>query len=948
MGADGVGAKVISTGYPDSNTMTVDGGDWGGEGTISYNSANGSNAIDPNNIFDGNENTFGTFTVDGSFIGFDSTGNNLRVKFILDKLHPDHKIYVQPKVNGGWTNSGTFDYNGLNYIDFDGVAAGTEIDTVFTMPDGYDGEARLSATGGNTLKDSTRISIYSSYSAGDTHVEYQTKGGQGDIVSVNTDDNTLLVTNSGDSDNRWIAENNAGTDFYVAPTDAVPISQDYAWGKLQIINNKAQVTGIQKDDPGYLPVPAKDYSIQFPALFPTGNEPDTDIPRGACIAAIVKAENSEGSDEKESNCFMPFDVNPDGAAGPITATTPTTLTVASSANLSDFSPGDNLVMVDENNDISDYTIVSDSIVSVAGQYSGSADVQPSVSGSWEQVLDGVVCNVPADCGFDTRNQTTWTFDNAITIGADDTFEIYNSGGSNYSNIVGWSYDNDPDNFTYVSGSAGIHGGGWGWDTLAVVGDLKKLRVGSSPGFSITAYRLNGKILDLGNQTLTFPGDVSTNPDLRYFKSGDVVQGAELGQKYNLYGTDLNETTLVDPSSISGWSENSLGSSNLTGNANILYADFGGSISPVFTRIDGGTGSDYTHQNLCYWNGTDWIVNATVSGGLSASNQLIATKSARYWAAFRNDSSLAIGSTVSSFSKANAGSHWSADVFGFSAPDDGAVKVISTGYPNSNTMVVDGGNWDVSNQSEVWSANTTGTPFDPNLGAVNAYDGNLSTLATAANGTQFETTFSPALTVNTSLRIYVQCQGDAAQTRDVKVNGVSKKALLGGNTANAPFWCDLQFTGELNTLTWTRASNGDNIALHAVEVDGKLLVDTGTDSGLGDNEVTYGPVTGTGTFQSADLAANTITMSVSNDRWIDNNNRLSKNFYVRDNITVLNADNPKHAAMQQAITAAFDAFPVNVQARNTAIASNFEALRNGQTLDAAELAELQAIVDAVTS
>ena len=89
--------SVISTGYPDSNTMTVDGGDWGGEGTISYNSANGSNAIDPNNIFDGNENTFGTFTVDGSFIGFDSTGNNLRVKFILDKLHPDHKFMCNQK-----------------------------------------------------------------------------------------------------------------------------------------------------------------------------------------------------------------------------------------------------------------------------------------------------------------------------------------------------------------------------------------------------------------------------------------------------------------------------------------------------------------------------------------------------------------------------------------------------------------------------------------------------------------------------------------------------------------------------------------------------------------------------------------------------------------------------------------------------------------------------------
>ena len=308
---------VISTGYPDSNTMTVDGGDWGGEGTISYNSANGSNAIDPNNIFDGNENTFGTFTVDGSFIGFDSTGNNLRVKFILDKLHPDHKIYVQPKVNGGWTNSGTFDYNGLNYIDFDGVAAGTEIDTVFTMPDGYDGEARLSATGGNTLKDSTRISIYSSYSAGDTHVEYQTNGGQGDIVSVNTDDNTILLSNTGDRDNRWIigavdtagdAGNSGETgdaanakNHYVAPASAPPITQDHAWCNLQIVNDKAQVTGIQKEEPQFTAVTAVDYSIKFPSVFGTGNAPDTDLPDGTAISVEVKAENEHGSSEKESN-----------------------------------------------------------------------------------------------------------------------------------------------------------------------------------------------------------------------------------------------------------------------------------------------------------------------------------------------------------------------------------------------------------------------------------------------------------------------------------------------------------------------------------------------------------------------------------------------------------------------------------------------------------------------
>ena len=53
------------------------------------------------------------------------------------------------------------------------------------------------------------------------HVEYQTNGGQGEIVSVNTDDNTILLSDTGDRDNRWIAENKAATDFYVAGPSVV-------------------------------------------------------------------------------------------------------------------------------------------------------------------------------------------------------------------------------------------------------------------------------------------------------------------------------------------------------------------------------------------------------------------------------------------------------------------------------------------------------------------------------------------------------------------------------------------------------------------------------------------------------------------------------------------------------------------------------------------------------
>ena len=945
--------KVISTGYPDSNTITVDGGDWTGADGSGF----GDGRYLPDQEWSDGITTNGT--INDTSKGFDG---NLNSKMQTSSSSSYIEIDLGDQLEGVLE---TYKCSGskatLNGVASVGTplsgwwAIGTCVKGVTSVVRSFDN----SSYGGeiNALRVDGKVLVNASIpgGSGDTHVEYQTNGGQGSIIEVNTTDNTLLVTNSGDGDNRWIAENygegsGTSTDFYVAPADAVPISQDYAWGKLQIINNKAQVTGIQKDDPGFLPVPAKDYSIKFPAVFPTGNEPDADLPSGTCVAAIVAAENSQGRSVKESNCFMPIDVNPDGAAGPITGSTPTTLTVASNANLSDFSPGDNLVMVNEDNEISSYTMQTSTIESVGSEYSGSADVQPSIAGSWEQVLDGVACNIAADCGMDTSVQTTWTFDNAITVTAEDTFEIFNSGGSNYSNIVGWSYDNDADNFTYVSGNAGIHGGGWDWDTLAVVGNLKKLRVGASLGFSITAYRLNGKILDLGNQTLTFPGDVSTNPDLRYFKSGDVVQGAELGQKYNLYGTDLNETTLVDPSSISGWSENSLGSSNLTGNANILYADFGGSISPVFTRIDGGTGSDYTHQNLCYWNGTDWIVNATVSGGLSASNQLIATKSARYWAAFRNDSSLAIGSTVSSFSKANAGSHWSADVFGFSAPDDGAVKVISTGYPNSNTMVVDGGEWSDgtsdpgTDQSRIWSNGGSGVFNQP---VQNMFDGQTGDGSTFASFNDALVTFDPPVPF-TELQVNGYLNSGMGANPTCLINGIDVTSQIsqqnpGESTDNGHANIITGVGSALSSFKCTTANNYGN-PISAIVIDGLILKDP-----AGDTKATYGPVTGTGTFQSADLAANTITMSVSNDRWIDNTNRLGIDFYCRDNITVLNADNPKHVAMQQAIAAAFDAFPEKVNERRTSIASSFYRLMEGETLSAADYTLLEeTVLDAVNA
>ena len=83
-----------------------------------------------------------------------------------------------------------------------GIATEIAGDAVKVISTGYPNSNTMTVDGGT-------------WNAGDV-VEYQTNGGQGEIVSVNTDDNTILLTETGDRDNRWIAENKAATDFYVA------------------------------------------------------------------------------------------------------------------------------------------------------------------------------------------------------------------------------------------------------------------------------------------------------------------------------------------------------------------------------------------------------------------------------------------------------------------------------------------------------------------------------------------------------------------------------------------------------------------------------------------------------------------------------------------------------------------------------------------------------------
>ena len=211
------------------------------------------------------------------------------------------------------------------------------------------------------IKVNGSLLVDTSVSGGQTVVTGSTETAEGTFLSA-TGTEVDLSASSG----RWIADNKAGIPFSFVPSTPIVDTQNEAYGKLQIVGDKAMVTGIQADDPGFTSVTRKDYAITFPAAFATGNTPDDDLPMGSSISAIVRAKNSEGESIKESNILLPSLPNPEGSAGPITGATEAELTVGTSANLNSFIVDDALVMVDDTGAVASYTPQTSEIASVAG------------------------------------------------------------------------------------------------------------------------------------------------------------------------------------------------------------------------------------------------------------------------------------------------------------------------------------------------------------------------------------------------------------------------------------------------------------------------------------------------------------------------------------------------------------------------------------------------------
>ena len=149
-----------------------------------------------------------------------------------------------------------------------------------------------------------------------TSVSYGPVTGTGTIVDKTTSSPWKVSLNP--VGGRWIGNNKAGTNFNFAPVISVVDQATTVYCKMQVIDDKAEVMGIQTTDPGFLNVTRQNYDIQFPALFTDGDAPDTALPPGTELTATVKAENNKGDSVRESNTVMPLTPNPAASAGPIT------------------------------------------------------------------------------------------------------------------------------------------------------------------------------------------------------------------------------------------------------------------------------------------------------------------------------------------------------------------------------------------------------------------------------------------------------------------------------------------------------------------------------------------------------------------------------------------------------------------------------------------------------
>ena len=267
-----------------------------------------------------------------------------------------------------------------------------------------------------------------------------------------------------------------------------------------------------------------------------------------------------------------------------------------------------------------------------------------------------------------------------------------------------------------------------------------------------------------------------------------------------------------------------------------------------------------------------------------------------------------------------------------------VKVVSTNKAASQ-ITVDGGTWKTDNmfdQSQVWSNNVSingsGTFLD-GQGPTGAFDGgfggdNRATYTGATGRGNYAKWVPDSGYTNVNLRVFYLC-GNSGPTFIALDN-----TYYSQSTAIVNQWVDFGNVS-FSEIRWgnddgTSDRNGANV--YAIEINGKILVDTGVEP-PGDTNLSAGPFVGTGEYVSH--TANTLELTNAAGRWCADNQNVGLSAVSDAEYTDLGVD-PDNARFTSAngvpLTPEFSGELTNFESRIWSIASSADGNTYGAFTD----------------
>jgi len=116
----------------------------------------------------------------------------------------------------------------------------------------------------------------------------------GRVISINSGANQMTIG----SPQTWLTGRTA---ISVAPVGSATSQRLYL-----NMDTSGNISDMQSADPGFVNYgPGTSVTLRFPATFPTGNAPDTELPAGTTIRAEIQATNSVATDTELSNIVTP-------------------------------------------------------------------------------------------------------------------------------------------------------------------------------------------------------------------------------------------------------------------------------------------------------------------------------------------------------------------------------------------------------------------------------------------------------------------------------------------------------------------------------------------------------------------------------------------------------------------------------------------------------------------